>query len=499
MSNLDKEFNKRFQYKKSTSDDAEMENLWAAVEEELNEEKSTRGFFYYFRWLGMLSLVLLIGGVSYWMGSTSKQEIGVNHDLMQREVVRNEATKSSVQLDHAPIELSTEDKLEKNVKEENVQKKNVQEKDVEEENNLLNTLNTETKRNREIQQKNKKNEIKDFDQIDINLKKEAITPVAEKSSINQVTKEISFGETGIKRAQEAVDLKLDNSVNVEKMLAESKDNFLSPIQFLVARKFLIEDQEVSLPTIKLLPLEPFSPKNKESDEEKKQKNIAFFLGVNGGVNWSSQQYENAENPTFEDLRNSTEKGEVGQSYGVEVGLTFKNRWIIQSGLEYHKRWSKFEYTSTQIGSIIKEDVATTIWVDGMDTLSVAYGDVSVNRTTVREVVHYNQSKSISIPLEFGFKNRTGKLTYGITMGTSFNFLLNQSGKLLDEFTGISEYDKDSEIAPLNNFSLGIRISPFLGYHLSEKIVLGLKPNMMWQQHDVNLRQLAMRVGLQVEF
>jgi len=485
MSNLDKEFNKRFQYEKSSSDDFEVENLWAAIENKLDEEVGGHWFLYYAKMFGILILLLVVGGTSYWFGAPTTE--------FEKEKASTEVIKNSVEKADASPESFIDDKLKTNPVNINSEWRDTDYDPLLGEKSFLKINKT------------------DDDFYMLSEKKET-TSLAEASTENYLigkptsTKPNSQSSIiAARSSQNENNLKPSNLLSVltnEKVIHKGEKKQLSPIQFLESKKIIIKGDEQPLSFDAIKSTELFPPKVDDPT-----KNISFALGVTGGVNWSNKNYTSTNNPSFAELNNETESGEIGLIFGLEAILTFKDRWIIQSGLEYNKFWSKFEYTDIQTEQILKEDQLTTIWVDGIDTLNVAFGDVSINRTSEREVRHHNQFAQISIPLEFGFKNRIGKFIYGTTVGASFNFLLNQSGKRLDEVAGIVEYNTNSETAPIDNFTLGLRISPFMGYHLSEKIILGFKPNLSFQHFkenesrnfSTNLQQIGLRVGAQFGF
>ena len=472
MSDLDKEFNKRFQYKKSASDDAELENLWNAVESELDEESSERPFFYFLpRFLGAFLLLSLLAGTVYWIGLADGQKVLIDNNAIDKNVISRKNESKDICL-----EFPTREEFESNTMDANDVSEKKDFSSITDEKSLVTANNTESEFAENL---NDKKESTYSGNILLTTIKEQ-RPTLNSSSIEE-------NEQGVLVTVD--DNKLPNVKPTSSPLIETK-------------KFGVKHNEPEFFDL-LLP-QPKSVK-KEAKKETKPKDINFALGVNGGVNWNNQNYKGA--PTFGSLRNSAESGDYGQSYGVEAIMTLNDHWIIQTGFEYHKFWSKFDYLNTQTEQVLKENQLTKVWLNGSDTLRTEYNDVFVNRTSTREVLHHNQYNQLSIPLEFGFKNRTGKLSYGLTLGTSFNFIFNQSGKSFDELLDITEYDNNSVAKPLNDFNIGLRVNPFVGYHVSEKLMLGLKPNLMLQHHggvmetdlSMNVQQFGLKLGLQFGF
>lgn len=481
MSNLDKEFNERFQYQKSSSDDDEMEDIWNAVESELDEESSERTFFYWFSGLlGVLLLSFIVAGTTYWLVSSTEQEVTIRIDSIEKNGIENTIEVKDVCL------------------EEEV-KSNAHKVSSESENDLgmnKNELSIASK-----------TELGFDEVVYVKLKKETVEKRAE--ALTNHLGEVNFhSENNLPENEvtESIIINLKISETKEVHLPITTDNNNPPkeepilVQLIDTKKFTVKNSEQSLlnPDV-LLPSKDSI--EQEGKKEKKVRNIAFALGVNGGINWTNQNYKG----TNSNLTNASLSGDFGQSYGLEAIVTLKDRWIIQSGFEYHNFWTKFDYLNTDTEQVLNQNQLRKVWLDGTDTLNAEYGDVLINRTTTREVIHHNQFTQISIPVELGFKNTTGKFTYGMTFGAAFNFLLNQSGKVFDETSEITEYDNESVIKPLSDFNLGLRLSPFVGYHLSEKVILGLKPHLMLQQNkgdvqtnlSTSVRSVGLKIGLQV--
>ncbi len=489
MSNLDKEFNERFQYQKSSSDDDEIGDIWDAVEKELDEESKDRPFFYLFSGLlGVSFLLFLLVGMTYWLVSSNAQEVAISNDVIDENVVSELTAVEDIWYD-----LPINDEIKPDIQKAKPEINQIEDNSRGRETSLSGSNKTEF-----VFDENDYTELK---------KEEAETPE------NKFLAKIDIHSENSSSITKEVERLILNSeilesegvlVNGSSDSSSSRDDKILPSPFIDVKKFTVKNNEKLIFDFDILPLQQDAIKL-DSVEDKKSKNIAFALGLTGGINRSNPSYKNSNNSVFSTLRNSTESGDFGQTYGLETIVTLKDRWIIQSGFEYHNFWTKFDYLNTDTEEVLIQNQLRKVWLDGTDTLSAEYGDVLIDRTTTREVIHHNQFTQISIPLELGFKNTTEKFTYGMTFGAAFNFLLNQSGKVFDETSEITEYDNESVIKPLSDFNLGLRLSPFVGYHLSEKVILGLKPNLMLQQTkgdvqtnlSTSVRSIGLKIGLQV--
>lgn len=243
----------------------------------------------------------------------------------------------------------------------------------------------------------------------------------------------------------------------------------------------------------------------EPAEIKTKKNIAWEISGWGGINVLNLNYQGKGTTDLAELKKQSETGELGTSFGLSASLLLKDRWLFGTGLAYHERWSKFEREQETSIQVVKENQLLQVWVDADtgDTLNRRFGDATVDAIATRNVVHYNQYQRFSIPIEFGVQKKTQKLVYGITAGGLLNFTIKQSGKTLDENGEIVEFDKDSATAPLKPFSLGFRLSPFLGYRVTERLTLKINPGWTFVPHGkfadtnikLNTQQLNLNLGI----
>jgi len=288
--------------------------------------------------------------------------------------------------------------------------------------------------------------------------------------------------------------------NAFKVIAERSNDIamVTTLTLLPVRFKNLAIQEITFPRITSLTVDP---------EDSKEKNVQFRLGIYGSASNINFQYQ-ADNPSsLLTLKEETDSGIWGGGTGLEAGLNWNNGFLINSGVEYHLLQSKFDYFKEGNIQVLKEDELLIIWIDQTtnDTIKTYYGDTLVNAIQTREVVHYNQYKLISIPLELGYQKQFNKMTLGISAGISFNLAFSQSGKTVDKNEEIALFDKTSSFAPLQNFSIGYRLSPYVNYQLSEKTSLSFKPryaahlNPNFDGSDVKLRLNQMSLNLGIEY
>ncbi len=264
-------------------------------------------------------------------------------------------------------------------------------------------------------------------------------------------------------------------------------------------------------TIKLFALAQYDlPSSvKQAYKKRKPKPVVWQIGLFGGANFNSFKYKTDNLTDLAELKNTTETGEWGISTGLNASLLLKNRWLLSSGLEYHQLGTKFEYKEVENGEVLKENELLKVWIDEItnDTIKTLYGDTFVNATSTRHVLHYNKYKLISIPVEVGLQEDTGKLIFGTTLGAVFSINTFQKGRTLNKDTEIVDFDKESTTASFNNFSVGLRVSPFVGYRIADNWMISASPQMTWQaatnfdetEIKFNARQFNLNVGIGYSF
>ena len=250
-----------------------------------------------------------------------------------------------------------------------------------------------------------------------------------------------------------------------------------------------------------------SPKaNKKSVD----KDISWQVAGWGGLNILNMNFNPRRASDFGEFKKQSESGaEFGKSFGISTAIVWKQKWFLNSGLEYHELWSKLDFEEVTNIQVLKEDELVKVWRDGTtgDIVNTKYEDVLVDAEVTRKVIHHNKYQRFSIPIEFGLQKRKSNLVYGIAAGGVLNFTTSQSGKTLDKNAGIIEFDKDSSAAPFKSFTIGLRLSSFVAYRFTKKLSLNISPQLNlvpFGEFDgtdirLNTQQFNLNVGIGYSF
>jgi len=128
-------------------------------------------------------------------------------------------------------------------------------------------------------------------------------------------------------------------------------------------------------------------------------------------------------------------------------------------------------------------------------------------TSSRYVLHSNQVRQWSIPLGVGFQRQRNRWLYGSSLAVVGHLVQSQSGRLLNSFEEIVDFNEESDDAPFNNFYLGIRLAPFISYQLSDHLVVTFLPHWNWNfnaspgnsSFELETQQLNLNVGVGYHF
>ena len=476
MDNLDKEFQNRFQYEKLPSDHFDAEGLWDSVSDRLDEKPKRRPILLFF-FTGCLFSTLLLSGIAIAIWSSMGYQ-NLSPDSKNENV-------------NSPSELIVD--CDDNKPNTGKSTEPILKKDSQKAEQQLNIASTNIDFNSKVQEEKDK-----VNPISLSNNESVNTIHLATASINPITDTL----------EQLQALLLTQEINPTATDLPKGSINRKPVQ-ISPRLSGIALRALNLPQVNYtLPKSIVSKTSKgifkEGTSPQKEKKTAFEVSFSGGINSTNFTYNQSNNAAISDLKTQVESADYGQSFGVDLTLTTKKGWVFSGGLAYNNAWTIFDYTSNRSEQELRNNQLLKIWVNGMDTLRMGYGDALININTERIVKHHNQFRQFAIPLSIGYRMQNGKFHYGLNVGTSFNFLINQSGRGLDEAGElIVAYDNSSTNAPLNQFNMGLRASALLGYGISDRLMINVMPSWTFQRHSngiqqLDIQQLGLNVGLRLK-
>lgn len=153
-------------------------------------------------------------------------------------------------------------------------------------------------------------------------------------------------------------------------------------------------------------------------------------------------------------------GEMGHFAGAAVRLKREAYWDLYAGLEFmdwRDRFDKVIYSDTVL--LVNQEM--------------------VMGKSIRTIEHYNTATMISLPVLFGLHKDWGPVRMGLQLGGSYTLVLQQSGRMLSDFTTVVDYTQEQR--RYENF-FAFRIVPSMGYMWNEKILLSTFCTLSSQVH-----------------
>ncbi len=159
------------------------------------------------------------------------------------------------------------------------------------------------------------------------------------------------------------------------------------------------------------------------------------------------------------------------SFGSEYRKSFHMNWYWSAGLNYQLSESRLDWNN------LKEDYLITLQdtIVGFEMnnfsqeLTPIYGDTTLMTTAERNVIHYNKTTMLQLPIGIGYQKSWGKLNANLTVGATMALWKKHTGKTVSQDLLVDYADK-----PIYNNQMTWSGFTDLGlsYSLSDKFSIG---------------------------
>ncbi len=495
MSHIEDEYKKRFSDQELNNDGFDSEDLWNSISKDIHPEEPNARKVIPFTFLLLLIGMGIIGGI-YWNAEdavmTTNSDSKLNNEVSVESANKIDIDKATAISENATKKDTKTSKYnniisatQKNIITDNspISKAKADDKiQLPQLNNNQNTTNKSTASSSADSYLNK-NQLS-------NTSKKIISTLTQNFEFNSSKND---NENRLESSLQNEHISSKQNQLLKSKNTDIKDAFtnLSVVKNQDIPKFKNNTTTLSFLPINLVPLiwqnnsshnltptDPILAEYSNSKDKDSKRANKWNIGIFGGINTFTPTYKSNTYNNLVRLKEQTEKGILGTNFGMNVSYLFKNKWVVQSGLEYHQLQSKFEYRSIRNIDILLENQVVTIWeYPASGNEIVAFGDTTVSAVETRNVRHYNKIHKFSIPIEVGWQTQKSKWMLGITGGINFNFITAQSGRMLNKNEEIIDFDNNTSAKYLNAFNIGYRISPYVGYQLSDKFRLNFQPRL----------------------
>ncbi|MFK7772526.1 MAG: hypothetical protein AB8F94_10310 [Saprospiraceae bacterium] len=268
---------------------------------------------------------------------------------------------------------------------------------------------------------------------------------------------------------------------------ETKQNFASEVAPIVS---LFSPIMVKSLTSKNTPSLPdFSIEKEDIEENKTKRKSQTLFNLEAGLSFSNANIQANGSPDYASLRKQSEEAKLG--WGVEFNIyrVKKSGLVLGTGLGYQKSWVKFNFNWEDQEEVLVEDIPLHILIDlqTMDTVGIQTGNVQLNQTNQRDVQHYNEFQTVTLPLHVGYLKNKSKFSYGILGGVSYHYRIKQQGRIFDEDNSLINFKDDSYFTK-SNFSAHLK--PIFALKINSNYQLTFSPAIAFSLSDQIKRNLA---------
>jgi hypothetical protein len=231
---------------------------------------------------------------------------------------------------------------------------------------------------------------------------------------------------------------------------------------------------------------PENPESSENDQSYMDRFLFrnFSVSLEYGQGITRKSFDTDPHlQEFIDFRLNNEEQLVNSSYGIKFNYHHKN-WVVSSGLEYTSIGEKLNYNLEE--TVIDPEggyyLYDTIWANIIDPdfemipMVIGYDITKVEeyKNVKYKIDNVNRYSYIEIPALIGYNFRINQLNIRPSMGLTFGFLYNASGKLpkLDS-TNFNEIKYNSIY--LKQIATNVVFDLSLEYTINRKYDVFIKP------------------------
>lgn len=188
----------------------------------------------------------------------------------------------------------------------------------------------------------------------------------------------------------------------------------------------------------------------------------FHLITGLGLNRSKASFQSTtlDENLLSDI-NSAQETEWGFHFDLKLRYLITDRFYVQPGLSYYRQFQRFSFNNTYNDFITRPDGRA-----GM-----------VDATITRNVFHYNDLKSLIIPLQVGYRMPIGKLDVSLAAGPRLGIITAAQGKILTNSNEITSYDRTGYLN--RTTGIGYQLDAALYYALTEDF--GIGATLQWDR------------------
>ena len=473
MSNVEKEYQKRFFGKQESNSDFDTEGLWSAIQTEVQPKNKYRK---YVLWFCLTILAIGVGAIicNHLNTSTSNIQNAITLPESNSDNTNIVEAKESNYIDQkheATIALNeTKETNRRNTTKAPIAVKNEESSDAK----LQTTIPP-------LSSESNLTNIADANQIlektnHINAARQSKKSKYPQTVTDALDNRIANPSLPIKKYNQepANPIQETNKDDARTHSAEFERISIDPI-YTIVNSYLANNRTTIDHKPTAIDINPDMDYNGDQDpNEDTPRNIT--IDMYGGINYNNHNYT-SENMAVDVLKNESESSFVGNTFGMAISKPIYNNIHSSIGIEYNNLWTMTKINLSIDSTKFLQDEIVKIIIDPQtqDTIETFRDSITVNALYTRELVHHNNVKTISFPLSIGYHYKMNRIDLGINVGVVYSLRILQSGKKYNNQGKIFEYNNDSSTLPFKKSSISFRLSPVIRYKLNDSYSLSFLP------------------------
>jgi len=432
---------------KGYSKEVDTDAVWAALDLDNNDKKKKPGFF----WLIGLSLLTCMGVIYFATDSLNTQ---YDEQLVPQEKNDTKINSTSVKKDIIAASIKNSDKPIKINPTLNQVQKSVIDKSFKD-TSIRNTKNT-----RSITSTKTKTQFV------------APTKLQSSNSLRPIYNTLVVDGQQAETVKQEVDIDFNSSdLNEQIEIA-----FNHSVDFLATNKLAFSQalRALDINEDESLPILNISNQGGESEEinKNKKKRGGLSVSVYSGLYQLDKSF-NTDGQKSEFLAEKEyaltplELSSVGTQLKYDFGGIY-----VKAGVEFQSLNERFEFEQYTVLDTVNVPGVVGILIDRNGDASDQQGFVQEVNTSTKRWLNHNNYRLFSIPLSIGYEKKINKWSLSVEAQSIFNFHRSFSGLELDSEFMVT--DKSNTIN--DSFNLGFGISIGLGYTLTDKTSVYLRPH-----------------------
>ncbi len=214
--------------------------------------------------------------------------------------------------------------------------------------------------------------------------------------------------------------------------------------------------------------------------------FSFSLGFEIGLGYSIKDYsEDTENMDLINFMKRIESPLESTGAGMTFEVKHRSNFFLQTGINYSRFNQRIKLDQVIPGTVQTENAIVELYTNSNGEVIPILGLGSETVERLYKLTHYNFHEFISVPIMLGYEFKKKSLSLSPLIGINFNLVHNANGIQFSGNNINSKFDLEDSDWFDSRTSLSYHIGLGINYQLKESFNIGLKPYFNFQKNDIN--------------